>query len=176
MFVIRKFVGYTGAAAGIGAAIAIAMSSQTGLAAAPANGVQEEPAASQLTLSAACTAAIDAIKADFRADASEDNAERQAARTDPTAAEAPGEDAGEVANLKALFSAARTACAPAATTPATSPAFTKFTPSAQCTAAIAALKAAWMQGRPTTQSQWQNLQALGQAVRSACGWSWSGER
>jgi hypothetical protein len=175
MLVIRKFVGYTGAAAGIGAAIAIAMSSQTGLAAAPANRVQE-PAASQLTLSAACTAAIDAIKADFRADASEDNAERQAVRTDPTAAEAPGEDAGEVANLKALISAARTACAPAATTPATSPAFTKFTPSAQCTAAIAALKAAWMQGRPTTQSQWQNFQALAQAVRSACGWSWSGER
>jgi hypothetical protein len=172
MSVIRKFVGYTGAAAGIGAAIAIAMSSQTGLAAAPANRVQEEPTAPQLTLSAACTAAIDAIKADFRADASEDNAERQAVRTDPTAAEAPGEDAGEVANLEALFSAARTACAPAATNPA----FTKFTPSAQCTAAIAALKAAWMQGRPTTQSQWQNLQALAQAVRTACGAAWSRDR
>lgn len=175
MFVIRKFVGYTGAAAGIGAAIAIAMSSHTGLAAAPANRVQE-PAVSEFTPSAACTAAIDAIKAAFRADASEDNAERLAVRTDPAAAEAPGEDADEVANVKALFSAARTACALVGTTPTTSPAFTGFTPSAQCTAAITALKAAWMQGRPTTQSQWQNLQTLAQAVRSACGWSWSGDR
>ena len=175
MFVIRKFVGYTGAAAGIGAAIAIAMSSQTGMAAAPANRVQE-PAVSEFTPSAACTAAIDAIKADFRADASEDTAERQAARTDPTAAETPGEDAAELANLKALFGAARTACAPAVTTPRTSPAFTRLTPPAQCTNAIAALKAASMQGRPTTQSQWQNLQALAQAVRTACGWSWSPDR
>ena len=175
MFVIRKFVGYTGAAAGIGAAIAIAMSSQTGLAAAPTNRVQE-PALSQFTPSAACTAAINAIKAAFRADAVEDNAERQAARTDPTAAETPGEDAGEVANLKALFGAARTACAPAVTAPTVERPETKFTLSAQCTAAIAALKAAWMQGRPTTLSQWQNLQTLAQAVRAACGWSWSGER
>src|SRR5689334_5774353 len=175
MFVIRKFVGYTGAAAGIGAAIAIAMSSQTGLAAAPTNRVQE-PALSQFTPSAACTAAIDAIKAAFREDAAEDNAERLAARTDPTAAETPGEDAGEVANLKALFGAARTACAPAVAAPTAERTETKFTLSAQCTAAITALKAAWAQGRPTTQSQWQNLQTLAQAVRTACGWGWSGER
>src|SRR5689334_4675715 len=138
MFVIRKFVGYTGAAAGIGAAIAIAMSSQTGLAAAPTNRVQE-PALSQFTPSAACTAAIDAIKAAFREDAAEDNAERLAARTDPTAAETPGEDAGEVASLRTLFEAARTGCAPAATAPATQRTEPEFTPSAQCTAAIAAL-------------------------------------
>ena len=175
MFVIRKFVGYTGAAAGIGAAIAIAMSSQTGLAAAPTNRVLE-PAISQFPPSAACTAAIDAIRADFRADAAEDNAERQAVRTDPTAAETPGEDAGEVANLKSLFGAARTACAPAVAAPTTERAETKFTPSAQCTAAIVALKAAWAQGRPTTLGQWQNLQALAQAVRIACGLSWWGER
>src|SRR5579864_1697534 len=114
MFGIRKFVGYTGAAAGIGAAIAIGMSSQTGLAAAPTNRVQE-PAISQFTPSAACTAAIDTIRAAFRADVAEDNAERQAARTDLTAPETASEDAGEVANLKALFGAARTACAPAST-------------------------------------------------------------
>jgi hypothetical protein len=175
MFGIRKFVGYTGAAAGIGAAIAIAMSSQTGLAAAPTDRIRE-PAVSQLTPSAACTAAIDAIRAAFRADAAEDNAERQAVRTDPTAAETPGEDAAEVANVKALFGAARTACAPASTAPATEPTETKFTPSAQCAAAIAALKAAWAQGRPTTLLQWRNLETLAQAVRTACGWSWSGER
>ena len=175
MFVIRKFVGYTGAAAGIGAAVAIAMSSQTGLAAAPTNRALE-PAVSQFTPSAACTAAIDGIKAAFRADAAEDNAERQAARSDPTAAETPGEDAAEVANLKALFGAARTACAPAVAAPTTEQTEPKFTLSAQCTAAIAAFKAAWAQGRPTTLSQWQHLQALALAVRTACGWSWSGER
>ena len=175
MFAIRKFVGYTGAAAGIGAAIAIAMSSQTGLAAAPTNRVQE-PAVSEFTPSVACTAAIDAIKSAFRADVAEDNAERMAARTDPTAAETPGEDAGEVAHLKALFGAARTACAPAIAAPTTERTETKFTVSAQCAAAIANLKAAWAQGRPTTLSQWRNLETLAQAVRTACGWSWSGER
>jgi hypothetical protein len=175
MFGIRKFVGYTGAAAGVGAAMAIAMSSQTGLAAAPTNRAQE-PAVSQFTPSAACTAAIDTIKAAFRADAAEDNAERQAARSDQTAAETPGEDAGEVANLKALFGAARTACAPATAATTTERTEPKLTLSAQCTAAIAALKAAWAQGRPTTLSQWRNLEILAQAVRSACGWTWSGER
>ena len=175
MFWIRKFVGYTGAAAGVGAAIAIAMSSQTGLAAAPTNRAQE-PAVSQFTPTAACTTAIDTIKAAFRADAGEDNAERQAARTDLTAAETPAEDAGEVANLKALFGAARTACAPPSTASTTEPTETKFTPSAQCTSAIAALKAAWAQGRPTTLSRWRSLEILAQAVRTACGWSWSGER
>jgi len=173
MFAIRKFVGYTGAAAGIGAAIVLAISTQTGLAAAPMTRVQES-SVSQLTPSPACTAAIDAIKAAFRFDAAEDNAERQAARTDPTAAETPGEDAAEVASLRTLFEAARTGCAPAATAPATQRTEPEFTPSAQCTAAIAALKAAWSHGRPTTLSQWQSLQALARAVRTACGWSWSG--
>src|SRR5260370_33742478 len=107
MFVIRKFVGYTGAAAGIGAAIAIAMSSQTGVAAAPTNRAQE-PAVSQFTPGAACTAAIGAIRATFRADAVEDNSERQAARTDATAAATPGEDAGAGANLEDGFGSART--------------------------------------------------------------------
>ena len=175
MFAIRKFVGYTGAAAGLGVAIAIAMSSQTGLAAAPTN-LTQRPAVSEFTPSAACTAAINAIKADFQADAAEDNAERAAFTADTTAAEAPGEDAGEIANLKTLFGAARTACAPAVTSTTTTPTETKFTPSAQCTAAIAALKAGWVQGRPKTPAQWQNLQTLAKAARTACGWSWSGER
>jgi hypothetical protein len=171
MFAIRKFVGYTGAAAGIGAAIALAMSTQTGLAS--ASTIRMDEPETQFTPSPACTAAINAIKADFKADAAEDNAERMAARANPTAGETPGEDAAEIANLRALFTAAKTACAPAVTAPAPEP---KFTPSAQCVAAIAALKAAWAQGRPTTLAQWQHLQALAVAVRNACGWRWADAR
>ena len=175
MFANRKLVGYTGLAAGLGAAIALAMTSQPGLAAAPPTRV-DQPATSQLTLSADCTAAINAIKTAVRADAAEDNSERQAARANPTAAEDPSEDTAERANMRALFSAARTACAPAITSEASEPKETAFAPSAACTAAIQALKAAWAQGRPTTAAQWMHLQALGQAVRAACGWSWSGAR
>ena len=171
MLVIRKFVGYTGAAAAVGVAIALAMSTQSGLAAAPSNRMDEPEA--NFTPSPACTAAINAIKTAFRADAAEDNAERMAARANPTAPEVAGEDATELANFRALFSAAHTACAPAVTTPTPEP---KFTPSAQCTAAIAALKAAWMQGRPTTMTQWQHLQALALAARSACGFGFRDER
>ncbi|HKC20541.1 MAG TPA: hypothetical protein VKE27_13035, partial [Candidatus Dormibacteraeota bacterium] len=99
MFVIRKFVGYTGAAAGIGAALALALSSQTGQAAAPVDR-STPPAGFEFTPTAACTAAVDAIKTWFANDAAEDNAERQAVRTDPTAAETPGEDAAEIAQLR----------------------------------------------------------------------------
>ena len=171
MFGIRKFVGYTGAAAGIGAALALALSSQTGYAAAPMDR-STQPAGFEFTPSAACTAAITAIKTWFANDAAEDNSERAAVRTDPTAAEAPGEDATERADLQGLIGNARTACAPASTT--TAPTFTKPTLSAQCTSAIAALKAAWAAGRPTTQAQWQNLMTLAHNVRTACGFTWTG--
>lgn len=169
MFVIRKFVGYTGAAAGIGAALALAASAQTGLAAAPTNRV-DEPAVMNFTPSAACTAAIDQIKLWFKTDAAEDNLERQAIRTDPTAGD-PDNDATERATLQGLFTTARTECAPAVAS-TTEPKFATFTASAQCTAAIQALKAALALGRPTTQAQFMNLQTLGMAVRSSCGWTW----
>jgi hypothetical protein len=174
MFVIRKFVGYTGAAAGIGAALALALSSQTGYAAAAPIDRSPQPTGFEFTPSAACTAAVDAIKAWFANDAAEDNSERQAVRADPTAAETPGEDAGELAELRGLFANARTACAPAVTSTTTGVTFTKPTLSPGCTAAIAALKAAWAAGRPTTQAQWQNLLTLARNVRIACGFSWSG--
>ena len=173
MFVIRKFVGYTGAAAGIGALVALALSSQTGLAAAPIDR-SPQPAGFDFTPSAACTAAVDAIKAWFANDAAEDNSERQAVRADPTAAEAPGEDAAEVAVVQGLFANARAACVPAVTSTSTITTFTKPTLSPQCTSAIAALKAAWAAGRPTTPAQWQNLMTLARNVRIACGFSWSG--
>lgn len=171
MLAIRKFVGYTGAAAGIGAALALAMSAQPAAAAAPANRV-DQPALTTFTPSAECTAAINAIKDWVRADAAEDNSERMAIRSNPTAGD-PDTDATERATITGLFTAARTACAPAAASSTTTPTFTKFTPSAQCSAAIQALKAAWALGRPATQAQWMNIQTLGMAVRSSCGWSWS---
>lgn len=177
MFVIRKFVGYTGAAAGIGAALALALSSQTGYAAAAPMDSSTQPTGFGFTPSAPCAAAIGAIKAWFATDAGEDNAERTAVRTDPTTAEAPGEDAAETATLQGLIGNARTACAPAATsTTTTAPTFTKPTLSAQCTAAIAALKAAWAAGRPTTTAQWQNLITLARAARTACGFTWTDAR
>lgn len=179
MSVIRKFVGYTGAAAGIGAALALALSSQTGYAAAAPMDRSPQPAGFEFAPSAACKTAVDAIKAWFVSDAAEDNSERAAVRTDPTAVETPGEDSGELATLQGLFADARTACAPAvtSTTPRTTePTFTKPTLSAQCKAAITALKAAWAAGRPTTQAQWQNLMTLGQNVRTACGFTWTRER
>jgi hypothetical protein len=175
MISIRKFVGYLGAAGGIGAALALAMSSQTGLAASPADRVSDQPAVAQFTPSAACSAAIAAIKSAVIADASEDGSERAVAKTNPDAASDQTEDAAEVANFRSLFSAARTACAPAVTSIPSEPAHT-FTPSAACMAAIQALKAAWAQGRAATAAQWQQLQSLAQAVRTACGWTWSGQR
>ena len=176
MSVIRKFVGYTGAAAGIGAALALALSSQTGYAAAAPVNRSPQPAGFEFTPTAACTTAVNAIKAWFVSDAAEDNSERAAISLDPTAGETPGEDSTELATLHGLFATARTACAPAVTSPTTEPTFTKPTLSAQCTSAIATLKAAWAAGRPTTQAQWQNLMTLAQNVRTVCGFTWTGER
>ncbi|TMC86277.1 MAG: hypothetical protein E6J06_01225 [Chloroflexi bacterium] len=164
---IRKFVGYTGAAAGITAAIAIAMASQAVVAAAPTSRASDQPARMQAAPSAECSAAIQAIKTAAINDSAEDASERALAKTNPGDGTDVDDDAAELANFKSLFSAARTACAPAAET---APKLTTFTPSAACTAALQALKAAWVQGRPTTQAQWINLQSLAQAVRAACGW------
>ncbi len=167
MISIRKFVGYTGAAAGILAAIALAASAQTAVAAAPGS----QSTATQATVSPECTAAIQDIKAAAAADASEDATERAVAKTNPDLIADRAEDRTERANFVSLFGAARTACAPAAAAPLT----TKFAPSAACTSAIHALKAAWAQGRPTTQAQWMQLQTLAQAARDACG-GWTEHR
>jgi hypothetical protein len=175
MISIRKFVGYTGAAAAL-AALALALSTNTGLASAP----KDHEAVAQLTPSAACSSAIQTVKDAFAADSSEDASERAIAKTNPDLTADQNEDATEVTNFRSLFASARTACAPAVTSTSTSngaEATEKtLTPSAQCTAALQALKAAWAQGRPTTTAQWQQLQTLAQAVRTACGWSWSGGR
>ena len=168
MISIRKFVGYAGAAAGISAAIAIAMASQAVVAAAPSSRVNYQAVTTQEAPSAECTAAIQAIKSAAADDRSEDLSERTVAKTNPDAALDVSEDGDELAGFKALFSTARTACAPPA---ATAPQVTKFTPSAQCTADLQALRAAWTQGHPTTKAQWTQLQALARAARTDCGWA-----
>lgn len=172
---IRKFVIGAGTA-GLLAAGALLLFAQVGSAA--TRTFDEGPATSQVTTpSAACTAAIQAIKDAVAADRTEDAAERAVAKTEGTEAADRAEDAAERAGFIALFKAARTACAPTATNPVVH----TFTPSAACSAAIQALKAAWAQGRPTTKAQWEQLMSLFQAARTACGftrtattgWSWS---
>lgn len=165
MFGIRKFVVGTGAA-GLLAAGALLLLGQTSAAATPS--VDQRTSAVQVTPpSAPCTSAIQAIKEAVVADRSEDLAEWHLAKAEGESAVDQSEDAAELGNFKSLFAAARTACAPAA------PVTVKPAPSAQCTAAAQALKAAWAQGRPTTKAQSQQLQTLFQAVRSACGFTWS---
>ncbi|TMG67504.1 MAG: hypothetical protein E6H86_05300 [Chloroflexi bacterium] len=168
MISIRKFVGYTGAAAGISAAIALAASAQIGLAYAPSSQSSDRSIATQATVSAECAAAVQNIKSAATADASEDASERAVAKTNPDLAGDQTEDSTERANFVSLFGAARTACAPATTS---APLSKTFTPSAQCTSAVQALKAAWAAGRPTTRAQWMQLQTMAQAVRAACGWT-----
>ncbi len=182
MFSIRKFVAYTGGAAGVAATIALASTAQAGIAAAPSTRlVGEEPVsasvdtnvlAPSVTLSPACSSAVQALKSAITADATEDQQERSMAMTDADAAD-PSEDSKEIARFHTLFATIRTACAPAL--PTTTVRHT-FAPSAQCSAAIQAVKNLWAQGRPTTQAQWTNLFTLMKAARTACGWTWSDPR
>ena len=174
MVVIRKFVVGAGTA-GLLAAAALVAFAQTGTAA--TRSFDESPATSQATPSADCTAKIQAIKDAVVADQSVDAAERAVAKTAGEDAVDTSEDATERANFIALFKATRAACFPtSATGTVTKPVEHTFTPSAECTSAIQAVKASWAQGRPTTPAQWQQLQSLVKAARTACGlpatWSW----
>jgi hypothetical protein len=179
MIAIRKFVGYAKVAAGIGAMLVLAVSPETA-AARSMDGAPSAPATaasttfvSHLNLSPACTAALDAIKTAFVNDRQEDAEER----LNPDATDDPAEDAAEVAHFKALFADAHAACAAdiAAIHKPTTSART-FTPSAACTAALRTFKAyatsLWKQGTRPTDSQVTHLKQLGQAARTACGWSW----
>jgi hypothetical protein len=175
---IRNFVGYTGAAAGVAAALALSMSAQPGFAAPPSSRVNNQPTVAQEVPSAECTAAIQAIRAAVAADASEDASERAVAKTNPELAVDPSEDAAELTNLQQLFNAARAACFPAVKKAMPEPGSTTFSggsttagPSAACIAAIQALKEAWRQAGPMTQAKYQELQRLAQAARAACGWN-----
>ncbi len=170
MISIRKFVGYTGAAAGICGVLVLAMPTATGLAAAPSTRPGDDVVATHNTvttptpLSAACTAAIQSLKTWAAADRTEDASERSMAKTDADAVD-QAEDSSERAARQNLFASIRNACAPAK--PAVSGA--KFTPNAACSSALSALKAAWHQGRPTSSTQWQQIFSLMKAARAACG-------
>lgn len=163
MISIRKFVVGTGMAAGIFALTAFAAPVQAREAASP-------PATPEFTPSAACTAAINSIKSAAAKDRSEDLAERNIARTVGIDATDISEDSAERASFVALFKAARAACVPA-TTPATTFEPKEFAPSPSCIAAFRALRTAWEQ-----RESFQQLQALAQAVRVACGWRFGSSR
>lgn len=162
MISIRKFVVGAGMAAGIFALSASAMAVQAREASSTPVPTQT---AANFTPSPACTAAINAIKTAAANDRSEDLAERNIARTVGIDAVDQPEDASERAGFVALFKSARSACFPAGTTTNFTP--KTFTKSPACTAALQALKAAWMQ-----HETFQQLQALGAAARTACGWTW----
>ena len=172
MLRIRKFVVGATVAAGL-AALAMLLATQTAI----ASTASIEPAVvgsaitshGAVAASADCTAAIKALKAAVVADRTEDAAERAVAKTEGSEGADQVEDAAEIANFRSLWNNIRSACAPAAPV-VTRPATTQ--PSAACTAAVQALKAAWAQGRPTTPAQWLQLESLAQAAKTACGWTW----
>lgn len=182
MISIRKFVGYAGGAAALSAAMVIAMSTQTGFASTQTLGPRSQAVASEtapVTLSAACTAAIQNLKSAFIADLSEDRTEYATAKLNGAPLTETDNDSTESANFMSLWAGIKTACAPGTTSKETLPETVHtFTPSPACTLALQALKAAWAQ-HATTRAQWQQLQTLAQAARTACGWnstSWSFNR
>lgn len=177
---IRKFVGYAGAAAGIGAALVIAISTQTGIAATSApREDQDSTTTTQLNVSQDCINAVKALRDAVIAGVQEDRLEY--ANEDTSATGDAGEDSTEIAALKLAVTTARSACLPpaAATTSTGGGApvaeeHKAFAPNQACATAVANLKSAWAQGRPTTQTQWAQLQSLFAAARAACGSSFRG--
>ncbi|HVH62377.1 MAG TPA: hypothetical protein VNA65_02135 [Candidatus Dormibacteraeota bacterium] len=172
---IRKFVGYAGAAAGIAAALTIAMSTQTGIASTrtPSND-DGQVAVPQITVSADCVNEAQLLRTALIGDVQEDKLEfvnSAGSTTDPA------EDAQEVAALKQLVVNVRNACLPTPPPVTSLPGGTvidrerSFVPTSACQTAIANLKATWAQGHPTTQGQWLTLQSAFRAARAACGTS-----
>lgn len=118
-----------------------------------------------VTMSAACSAAINAVKAAPDQDRAEDAQERLAAAqagANPTADVA--EDKGERAAVKASWVAARDACAPQLATK-TAP----TAPTAACLAAKQAIKDAW------ARKDFAALRSLWTTVKAACGFPSGGE-
>jgi hypothetical protein len=118
-----------------------------------------------VTVSPACTAAIDKIKAAFADDRTEDVAEKaDATLSVPNSAADLEEDTSEKAATKGLWVSARNACAPqAATKPAGAAA-----PSAACLSAKAAVKDAW------ARKDYATLKSLWTTLKTACGFSSTG--
>ncbi len=130
-----------------------------------------------VTPTAACAAARTAINAALAKDKAEDTAERASATSDPNFKTADAaEDKAEIAALKPLLDAVRTACG-----------FARPTPSAQCTAALQAAKAALAADRAEDaaektsategsaadlvedKAERAKLGTLWNSIRSACG-------
>jgi hypothetical protein len=179
MLSIRKFVGCAKVAAGIGAVLVLAVSPETAAARSMDGVVDTAPSSStttnvsQITLSPGCLAALQTLKTAMVNDRQEDADER--ANPDPAGDAA--EDAAEAAQMKALFASVRAACADeiAAIKQKIAAARTA-SHSAACAAAIEAWKSAvralWAQHTRPTDAQLANLRALGQAAKTACGWTW----
>lgn len=180
MLSIRKFVGCAKVVAGAGALLMLAVSPQTAAARSMDGAPDASPATSattnftQITLSAACQAQLQVLKTAAVNDRQEDADE--AASGDVAGDEA--EDAAELAHFKALLAGVRTACADdIAALKAKFAAGRTTTPSAACTSAVQAFKTAaralWAAHTRPTDAQLANLRALGQAAKTACGWSWT---
>lgn len=173
---IRKSVALSRVAAGFGAALAIALTAQTAVARDADSVVGSTPATelTHVTLSPACTAAIAALKTALHNDRQEDMLERAEARANPALATDAAEDAAEHAAFRPLFDAVRSACFPAIAGAPTKPAPTTTTLSGACASALqawkAAVKAIWAQGTRPTAAQTAQVQALGMAAKTACGW------
>ena len=132
---------------------------------------------SAVTPSAACTSARQALAAAVAKDKAEDAAERAAAASDPNFKTTDAaEDKAEMAAMKPLIDAVRTACG-----------LTRPAPSAQCTAALQAAKAAFAADRAEDaaekaagtegtaadeaedKAERAQLGALWNSIRTACG-------
>lgn len=170
---IRKFVGGVRVAAGLGVAVALALSVQTASAhvvGSPAGA----PVANTVSPSPDCLAALQAIRDALVADRQEDSDELQ----NPNPSGEAVEDSAEAGQFAPLISNLRTACATviaAIKAQASVPATTTTPPSA-CVSAVQAWKAfarsLWLQRTPPTAAQQVQLRTLTQAVRSACGLNW----
>ena len=118
-----------------------------------------------VTLSAPCSAAINAVKAAHIQDRAEDAQERlAAAQAGANSTADVAEDKSERAAVKALWVAARDACAPQLTTK-TAP----TAPTAACLAAKEAIKEAW------ARKDFAALRSLWTTVKAACGFPPGGE-
>ena len=180
MLSIRKFVGCAKVVAGIGALLMLAVSPETA-AARSMDGVPDSSAsasptttdATHITLSPACLAALQTLKTAMVNDRQEDADERS--NPDPTGDAA--EDAAEAAQMKAVFASVRAACADEIAAIKQKVAAARTAPrSAACTSAVQAFKSAaralWAQHTRPTAAQLANLKSLGQAAKTACGWTW----
>ena len=120
-----------------------------------------------VTLTPACTAALDKIRAAFADDRTEDAAEKaDAALSAPNSAADVEEDKAEKAAIKELWAQTRAACAgQTVTKPAPA---AGVAPSAACLAAKQAVKDAWAhKDKAAMKSAWSSL-------KTACGFSATG--